>query len=50
MKCKYCGEDISKTQGKMLVLNSGEKLMFCSGKCEKNYKKNRNHRYTDKGK
>ena len=49
-KCDYCGEEISKTGGKMLVLNSGKRLNFCSGKCEKNWKKDRNHRYTDKEK
>jgi ribosomal protein L24E len=48
MECDYCGDEIGKTQGKMLVLQSGEKLHFCSGKCEKNYKNGRGHRYPDK--
>ncbi len=48
MKCTYCGEEVSKTEGKMLVLNSGEKLTFCSGKCEKNHNKKRKHKYPDK--
>lgn len=48
MECDYCGDEIEKTRGKMLVLQSGEKLHFCSGKCEKNYKQGRGHRYSDK--
>lgn len=48
MECDYCGDEIGKTEGKMLVRQSGEKLYFCSGKCEKNYKKNRSHRYPQK--
>lgn len=48
MECDYCGTEVEKTKGKMLVLQSGEKLYFCSSKCEKNYKKDRKHRYTDK--
>lgn len=47
-ECDYCGEELSKTGGKMLVKSSGEKLYFCSGKCEKNYKKNRGHDYPDR--
>jgi len=50
MKCDYCGEEVSKTKGKMLVLNSGKKIMFCSGKCEKNFKKNRKLNYAEKEK
>ncbi|MFB6213472.1 MAG: 50S ribosomal protein L24e [Candidatus Nanohaloarchaea archaeon] len=48
MECDYCGDAIGKTEGKMLVRQSGEKLHFCSGKCEKNYENDRGHRYTDK--
>lgn len=46
MECDYCGEEVSKTKGKLLVRTSGEKLFFCSGKCEKNYEKNRSHEYS----
>lgn len=47
-ECDYCGDEIGKTEGKMLVLQSGERLNFCSGKCEKNYKNDRSHSYPDK--
>lgn len=49
-ECDYCGEKIPKTEGKILVKTSGEKLNFCSGKCEKNWKKNRSHKYPEKEK
>lgn len=45
MECEYCGDEIEKGSGKMVVLNSGEKLYFCSGKCQKNYEKDREHDY-----
>jgi ribosomal protein L24E len=45
--CDYCGEEVPKTGGKMLVLNSGKRVNFCSGKCEKNWEKNRKHDYTE---
>ena len=48
MECEYCGEELKKAEGKMLVLSSGEKVHFCSGKCEKNYKKGRSHEYGKK--
>ncbi|MFB6209548.1 MAG: hypothetical protein ABEJ56_05435 [Candidatus Nanohaloarchaea archaeon] len=48
MECEYCGEELDKTKGKMVVLSSGEKLHFCSGKCEKNWRKNRSHDYQNK--
>lgn len=47
MKCSYCGDEVKKTQGKMLVLNSGERKFFCSGKCEKNFRNDRSHEYPD---
>ena len=46
MECDYCGEELKKAQGKMLVLTSGKKLHFCSGKCEKNHKMDRKHEYS----
>lgn len=48
MECDYCGKEVEKTKGKMLVLQSGEKLYFCSGKCEKNYRNRRSHKYPEK--
>ncbi|MFB6145230.1 MAG: TRASH domain-containing protein [Candidatus Nanohaloarchaea archaeon] len=48
MECDYCGKELAKAEGKMLVHQSGEKKFFCSGKCEKNYKNNRKHRYPEK--
>jgi len=47
-ECDYCGEELERTKGKMLVQASGEKLFFCSGKCEKNHKMNRSHEYPNK--
>ncbi|WEL19311.1 hypothetical protein [Candidatus Nanohalococcus occultus] len=43
MECDYCGDEARKTQGKLLVLNSGDKKFFCSGSCEKNWKNKRKH-------
>lgn len=48
MECEYCNQELGKTDGKMLVLSSGEKVYFCSSKCEKNWKKNRSHSYPEK--
>jgi ribosomal protein L24E len=45
MECNYCGSEVQKTEGKMLVMNSGEKFYFCSGKCEKNFLSDRSHDY-----
>ncbi|MFO7793413.1 MAG: hypothetical protein R6V35_00355 [Candidatus Nanohaloarchaea archaeon] len=47
MKCDYCGEQVQKGNGKLLVLNSGKKLYFCSGKCQKNHDKGRQHTYPE---
>jgi ribosomal protein L24E len=47
VECSYCGEEIKKAQGKLLVENSGNKLYFCSGKCEKNHEKDRKHSYRE---
>ena len=35
-KCSFCGEELEKGTGKMLVYNSGKIEYFCSSKCEKN--------------
>jgi len=45
VECDYCGDQLQKTNGKMLVLNSGEKLYFCSSSCEKNHDKDRKHEH-----
>ena len=36
MKCTFCGLEIGKGSGKMLVQDDGKILYFCSSKCEKN--------------
>jgi large subunit ribosomal protein L24e len=36
MKCSFCGKEIPKGTGKMLIKNDGKILYFCSRKCEKN--------------
>jgi len=38
-KCSFCGEQIEKGTGKMLVYTSGKIDYFCSTKCEKNQRK-----------
>lgn len=48
-ECSYCGDELGKTKGKMLVLSTGEKLYFCSSKCESNYRNNRKHEYPESG-
>ncbi len=47
MECEYCGDEIEKTTGEMLVQNSGRRLYFCSGKCEKNWANDRHLEYAD---
>jgi large subunit ribosomal protein L24e len=36
VKCSFCGKEIPKGTGKMLIKNDGKILYFCSRKCEKN--------------
>jgi large subunit ribosomal protein L24e len=50
MKCSYCHSNLAKTHGKMFVKESGEIFYFCSGKCEKNWQKNRKLAYVSKKK
>ncbi len=50
MECDYCSTEVSKTSGKMLVMNSGKRLYFCSSKCEKNWSKGRNLGYANREK
>ena len=33
-KCNYCNKEFERGTGKMLVLNTGKLLNFCSNKCE----------------
>ncbi|MFB6180793.1 MAG: hypothetical protein ABEJ93_02860 [Candidatus Nanohalobium sp.] len=47
-ECDYCGQEISKTKGKLLILNNGAKRRFCGSKCEKNWEKGRSHDYPEK--
>jgi len=47
-ECDYCGEELPKTQGKLVVQNNGDKKFYCSGKCEKNAENNRSHEYPQK--
>lgn len=47
MECDYCGKEVRKAEGKLVIKNSGKKLFFCSGKCQKNEDKNRNHTYPE---
>ncbi|MBI4981233.1 hypothetical protein HZC30_06810 [Candidatus Woesearchaeota archaeon] len=35
-KCSFCGNQLAKGTGKMVVFNSGKILYFCANKCEKN--------------
>lgn len=35
-KCSFCGIQIPKGTGKMLVFPNGKTNWFCSSKCEKN--------------
>lgn len=47
MRCSFCGKNIERGTGKMLVKNIGKILYFCSTKCEKNMLKlNRKPRTT----
>jgi large subunit ribosomal protein L24e len=38
-KCSFCGVEIEKGTGKMLVKKDGKIFYFCSMKCEKNLTK-----------
>jgi large subunit ribosomal protein L24e len=46
-ECNYCGGELEKTGGKMFVRSSGERLYFCSSKCQKNWADDRNLQYAD---
>ncbi|MCX2818391.1 50S ribosomal protein L24e [Haladaptatus sp. F3-133] len=34
--CTYCGSEIEPGSGVLLVRNDGERVRFCSSKCQKN--------------
>ena len=36
MKCTFCSCEMERGTGKMLVMNDGKILYFCSSKCEQN--------------
>ncbi len=38
-RCTFCGRDIEKGTGKMLIHNSGKIDYLCSRKCDKNMNK-----------
>ncbi|MFB6076977.1 MAG: 50S ribosomal protein L24e [Candidatus Nanohaloarchaea archaeon] len=46
-ECDFCGDDLPKTAGKMFVRSDGTRIHFCSGKCEKNWKNDRNLEYAE---
>lgn len=46
-ECSYCGDELAKTGGKLLVRSDGSRHHFCSSKCEKNWEKQRNLEYAD---
>ena len=35
-KCKFCGNEITVGTGKVLILNDGKMVYFCSNRCQKN--------------
>jgi large subunit ribosomal protein L24e len=44
MNCSFCGNPIELGTGLMYVLNDGTIMWFCSRKCFKSYKTNRDPR------
>jgi len=43
--CTYCGDELDPTTGKLFVRTDGSRFHFCSGKCQKNWKQDRQHEY-----
>ncbi len=35
-KCSFCGGDVPDNAGKMFIKNTGQIMLFCNSKCEKN--------------
>ncbi len=48
MECSFCGREIEKGTGLMLVLNDGRVLYFCSHKCRRNWEMGRRPRWARK--
>lgn len=46
-ECAYCGNELEKTSGKMFVRADGTRVYFCSAKCEKNWKQDRDLEYAE---
>ncbi len=38
MKCSFCGKEIKRGTGKLLVKDDASKFYFCSSRCEKVFK------------
>ncbi len=53
VKCTFCGKEIERGRGKILVKKDGKKINLCSTKCEKNMfklgRKARNLKWTEEG-
>ncbi len=50
MKCSYCGTEIKKGTGLLLVTLSGRGINYCSSKCRRNTemkRKSRNVKWTE---
>ena len=49
-ECAFCGKEMDKGTGKLLIKNDGKLVYFCSTKCEKNMlqlkRKPREHQWT----
>ena len=46
MKCSFCGDNLPKGRGKMLVKGSGQTFTFCNSKCQRNFRLGRNGKRT----
>jgi len=46
MKCSFCGGNVLKGRGKMLVRNDGRILRFCGSKCQRNHRLGRDAKKT----
>jgi len=44
VKCSYCGAEVEKGTGKIIVDKASKQLNICSSKCEKNWKLGRKSR------
>lgn len=39
MECTFCGKEIERGEGKIVVQKDGKSYFYCSSKCEKNHLK-----------